>query len=46
MPPAQYVDVLADDENALAVLSTDVEVSAAFALSRAIHPEGGAFIAE
>lgn len=38
--PASYLDVWLDDEFAIALLPKDAAVVAAFALSRAIHPEG------
>jgi hypothetical protein len=43
----RYVDVLANqDECELALLPKDTAVAAAFALSLAVCPEGGAFVAE
>jgi hypothetical protein len=44
--PSHYVDVLAGDEFALGLLPKGAAVRAAFALSRAVHPEGGSFTAE
>lgn len=44
--PEQYVDVWQDDETTIALLSAGTEMAAAFALSRAVHPEGGSFVEE
>ena len=44
--PKRYVDVWKDDESTVALLPAGTEVAAAFALSRAVHPEGCAFAAE
>ncbi len=44
--PRKYVDVLADDDRLVALLPNDPEVSAAFALSRAIYDQCGAFFVE
>ena len=42
--PKRYVDVWQDDETIIALLPKDTEVEAAFTLSRAVHPEGCAFV--
>ena len=44
--PKRYVDVWQDDETIIALLPAGTEVAAAFALSRAVHPEGCAFTEE
>lgn len=42
----RYVDMLAGDELALGLLPKGTAVRDAFALSRAVQPEGGSFVAE
>jgi len=42
----RYVDMLTDDEFTLGLLPKYAAVRAAFALSRAVHPEGCSFVAE
>jgi hypothetical protein len=41
--PSRYVDVIAADEDVVALLPQGAELAAAFALSRAVHPSGGSF---
>jgi hypothetical protein len=44
--PKRYADVCKDDETTIALLAAGTEMATAFALSRAVHPEGCTFAAE